>query len=147
FMLMAREISVMMMQQMLIIGQFFDAKQQIETQRQIQLMQAQAHKDYHPSDLMCQFGSFMKSVPQSDEKAAFDKQAFSKTLMNSFAAEQIADTATQGVANTLGFARDMSARLKQFRDVYCDPRDGFNALASMCAADPAHPPATPKDPT
>jgi hypothetical protein len=125
--LMSQEFSAVMMQQMLIIGQFFDAKQQLETQRKLQQLQAEAHKDYHPSDMMCRFGTFVRSTARAEEKGAFDKQAISKTLMNSYLASSS--------GSTRNHRSDMEARLRQFREVYCDPQDNNNGLQFICDRD------------
>jgi hypothetical protein len=135
FILMTQELSAVMMQQMLILGQFFDAKQQLETQRQLQLMQAEAHKDYHPSEMMCQFGSFIKSVPRSDEKAGFEQQALNKILM-------AAQTSQRNTAGAQLQGEDMQARVTQFREVYCDPKDNNSGLQMLCDHEQDKNPAT-----
>jgi len=53
-MLMAEQLTANAIQQVEIIGTFFDAKHQLETQRLFQTLTARAHKDYHPSEELCE---------------------------------------------------------------------------------------------
>ncbi|PJF38576.1 MAG: hypothetical protein CUN55_16885, partial [Phototrophicales bacterium] len=63
--LMTNEITAIGMQNVFAIGQFFDAKHQLETQRIFQELTAQAHKDYQPSEGVCDFGSAIRSLASS----------------------------------------------------------------------------------
>ena len=128
FMRMAQQFSAVMMQQVAIVGTFFDAKQQLETQQELQKLQAEAVKDYHPDAQMCQFGSFVKSVAKTEEKAAFDKLALNAILMNAYVNKEHGSTSE-------GAPLDVRARIKQFREVYCDPKDNNDGLANMCDHD------------
>ena len=127
-MLMTEQFSAVMMQQAASIGMFIDAKQQMKTQRDLEALQAQAHKDYHPSEQMCRFGSYVRSVARADEKSMLDKQAINKILMATYAGN--VDVASSG-----GYATDIAARINQFRMVYCDPADNNNGLKYMCDHD------------
>lgn len=124
-MMMADQISTIAMQQMQIIGTFFDAKHQLETQRLLQELQAQAHKDYHPSTGMCRFGTNMRSLATADSLVHFNQRAIAarntqRLLM------------TRGAIGT-GSARDDSrSRLDQFKHTYCNPKDFGNALDLLC---------------
>ena len=60
-MFMAEQFSAIAFQQTQIIGSFMDAKFQMQTQQVLQTLRARAHKDYHPSSGMCEFGSNAKS--------------------------------------------------------------------------------------
>lgn len=122
---MTQQLSVFMMKYVSIIGTFFDAEIQLQTQRQLQSMRAQAHKDYHPSEQMCVFGSFVKSVATAEEKARFERNAFNQAMMgrytNATLPEGFEDTETEVIA-----------RLDQFKSTYCNPKDNNNALAGLC---------------
>src|SRR5690606_19412169 len=61
-MLMTQQLTAVAMDQMMILGSFFDAKQQMETQLLFQRLKAQAHKDYQPSTGMCVFGTNVRSL-------------------------------------------------------------------------------------
>jgi hypothetical protein len=126
--MMTEEFSVVMMKQVEAIGKFLDAKQQLETQRLNEQQAAEAYKDYQPSDTMCRFGSFIKSVPRAEEKTAFNKQALNDILMATYT--NVAD-----MASATGYGMDVEGRLRQFRRVYCDPGDNNDGLAYMCEHD------------
>ena len=127
FIMMGRQFSAVMMQQMSVVGALIDAKQQLETQRHLQMLQAQAHKDYHPSDTMCRFGSFIKSVPRTEARANVNKQALNAVMMASYTNEE-------GITGG-GVKPDFDARVKQFRMTYCNPADNNNGLELMCEHD------------
>lgn len=67
-MLMTEQLTVVAMSQVQIFGSFLDAKHQLETQRLLQRLQAEAHKDYHPSVGMCEFGTAVRSLAASERK-------------------------------------------------------------------------------
>ena len=127
-MLMAEQLSVVSMYQTMIIGQFFDAKMQMETQRTYQVLKAEAVKDYHPSEEMCQIGSFMRSVADTEAKANADKMAINEMFMARYTNEK-------GSSAAKGASLDMRARLKEFRTIYCDPKDNNDGLGYMCDHD------------
>jgi hypothetical protein len=128
--MMGEQLSAVMHYWTLPVGTMLDAKIQMEIQRSHQELQAEAVKDYHPSEMMCRFGSFVKSVAQTEEKAQQNKQALNRLLTERY-------SNTQSTSGTEGYETDMKTRLVQFRGVYCDPRDNNNALASMCDHDQA----------
>ena len=125
-MLMAQQMSVTAMQQVQIIGTFFDAKHQLESQRLLQDLQAQAHKQYHPSTGMCRFGTSTRSLALSDRNVEMSQIALAarntnRILMNS------------GTVGTGGARDDSRSRLAQFIETYCNPSDYGNALDLLCA--------------
>jgi hypothetical protein len=124
-MMMGEQLSVVMHQYVQIIGSFLDAKSQMDTQRVYQRLTAQAHKDYHPSEQMCRFGSYIKSVADVDRNAAQTKQAINKALMESYKGVQYNST-----GESVGL--DMKSRIKQYRQIYCDPADNNNGMKAMC---------------
>ncbi len=81
-MMMTEQLSSIMMEQMLIVGAFFDAKQQLETQMLFQELTARAHKDYHPSFGMCEFGSSMRSLAAADFKGDLSVVTLNKRFMD-----------------------------------------------------------------
>lgn len=124
-MLFAEQITAMAMHQVSVIGAFLDAKHQMETQRLFQQMMAQAHKDYHPSEGMCVFGTNMRSLAASDRNmdlsaATFAARGVQRELL-----------AKDAVA-TNGSSTDILSRLKQFRDIYCNPKDNGKGLENLC---------------
>ncbi len=127
-MAMTEQLTAVGLQQVGIIGSFFDAKQQLETQRTHQELKAEAVKDYHPSEEMCKIGSYMRSISATEQKAQFDKRVLNEILMSRTMNEYSASTSE-------GYAMDADARLRQFRTTYCDVRDNNYGLAWMCDHD------------
>ena len=119
------ELSTVAYYQILIVGTFFDAKHQLETQRLFQELQAQSHKDYHPSVGMCEFGTNIRSLAASDNNANFNQIAFSARGLQ----RQLLSGNTLGAE---GQQSDIVSRLVQFREVYCNPADNGNGLALLC---------------
>lgn len=130
-MLMTEQLSAIMLQQVQIIGSFFDAKMQLETQRELQTLTARAVKDYHPSEQMCRIGSYIKSLSTAEEQVGFNKMAINEALMTAYKNTGYASTSS-------GYFTDMTARLEQFRKVYCDPEDNNQGLANLCQHDPTN---------
>ena len=124
-MLMTEQLSAVATQQIMIIGAQFDAKHQLETQRLLQEMQAQAHKDYQPSKGLCEFGTNTRSLAASDRNADFTMQAV--------AARGLARNLLSGdVISTGGPADDRASRWQQFKSTYCSPSDIANGLDLLC---------------
>ncbi len=109
-------LSAFGMYQVGIVGTFFDAKNSLETRRLFLKFQAQAHKDYHPSDDFCWFGTNTRSMAATEIRANVNMLAMSKRSIerqlghkNSVAAQ--------------GSNRDKDSRWKKFINTYCDPKD------------------------
>ena len=126
-MLMAEQLSAVAVKQTEAIGMFIDAKHQMETQQVLQKITARAHKDYHPSTGMCEFGSTVKSLAASERQGEANMVVLSQRSMDRGLGN--ANTAA-GSAGT-----DLYARLKQFREVYCNPTDNDSGLDYMCEHD------------
>jgi len=124
-MLMTEQITAFSMQQMLMVGSLFDAKHQLETQQLLEQMQAQAHKDYHPSEGMCRFGSTSKSLAASDRNADFTQTAIATRAMQR--------NLLNGNTISAGDQRDESrSRFNQFKKTYCNPLDFGNGMDLVC---------------
>lgn len=124
-MLMTEQISAMALQQMAIIGTMFDAKHQLETQRLLQDMQAQAHKDYQPSKGMCEFGTNTRSLAASDRNSDLTQIAIaarqqSRNLLNG-----------DGISGS-GIRDDSRSRMAMFRNFYCNKADAGNGMDTLC---------------
>jgi len=78
-MLMAEQLTANAIQQVEIIGTFFDAKHQLETQRLFQTLTARAHKDYHPSEELCEVGTASKSLASSERSSDLAAMVFAKS--------------------------------------------------------------------
>lgn len=118
-------LSNVLVRQTVIIGAFLDAKIQLDTQRKLQELKARAHKDYHPSEQMCRFGSFIKSLASAETKSAIDKKYINKVLMNTY-------MGVTGNNAENGEGSASKARVHAFKEYYCDPQDNNGALDTLC---------------
>lgn len=124
-MLMTEQLTVVAMSQVQIFGSFLDAKHQMETQRVLQKAQVEAHKDYHPSIGMCEFGSATKSLAASERKGEVVAMVLAQRSID----RQLGSPNTSAV---YGPSLDKESRIQQFKDIYCDPWDMNNGLWPMC---------------
>lgn len=124
--LMAEQLTVVALQQVEIIGAFFDAKHQLETQRSLQKFQAEAHKDYHPSVGMCEFGSGVKSLAASERRAEYNSVLLAQRSMD----RQLGNANSSAASGEEG---DKTGRLLQFIKYYCDPQDNNGGLDLLCS--------------
>lgn len=124
-MLMAEQLSVAGIQQVEMIGTLLDAKHQLETQRLMQQLTAQAHKDYQPSEGMCTFGTTTKSLAQSNRKSDLVQTGLSARMMQR-------QLLSGDVTSVHGKYSDMRSRVKQFITTYCDKADNANGLEKLC---------------
>ena len=123
--LMTEQLTVNAIQQTQAIGQFFDAKHQLETQRLFQVMVARAHKDYHPDEQLCEFGTFTRSLASSARNNDLTAMAFSRHSVD----RQLLSKDTVG---NRGIVSDQQSRLVQFIKKYCNPEDNIGNLDLLC---------------
>ncbi len=109
------------MQQVAAIGMFLDAEQQLEVQRTLQELQNQAHRDYQPSEGFCSFGTNVRSVAASEERARQNTNAFNAMQMS----RHLAKTGTAGADSP---DHDKLIRWSQFQTAYCDPNDNNKVI-------------------
>ncbi|MCD8497294.1 MAG: hypothetical protein LRZ85_03945 [Alphaproteobacteria bacterium] len=122
---MGRQLTSVMIQQMQIVGSFFDADEQLDTQRDIQLFTLRAHKDYHPSEQLCAYGSGIRSIANTEERGRMNQRAFNAVLIEQYSGKE--NTSTQD-----GMNQDMQSRLDKFKNTYCNPMDNNGTLWEMC---------------
>ncbi len=127
-MLMTEQLTAVMGSMMLHVGAMMDAKFQLETQREMQRLVAQAHKDYHPSEMMCEYGSFMRSLFSAEEKSMTEKMTMSSLLTQFY-------VGTAHNSSSESFMSDFNSRGQQFRTTYCDTNDNNDGLNFMCDHD------------
>ena len=121
--LFTEQMTAVAMHQTLTIGEFFDAKHQLETQRLFQELQVQAHKDYQPSTAFCAFGTNARSLAHAESLGRYNAIAIGQ--------RQLARHLGQvNMAGSREAADDKAARWKQFSEIYCDPQDN-NWLAGV----------------
>ena len=122
---MTEELSAVGMYQVEVIGSFMDAKQELETQRLLQTMKAEAHRDYHPSVGLCEFASYSKSLARSEASAEYGMIVMSKRSID----RQLGNANTSAMS---GKDTDMAARIDAFLNDYCDPEDASGVLVTIC---------------
>ena len=110
------QMSAVAMQQVMSIGMFLDAKQQMETQRLFQELQAQAHKDYQPSEDFCWFGTNVRSLAGSEQKAHHNTMALNERQLDRH-------LSNRGVSGAESTDYDKLTRWRQFTEYYCDVHD------------------------
>lgn len=123
---MTQQLTAVGMQQMQIVGTMFDAKQQLENQRLFQQLQAEAHKNYHPSEGMCEIGTITRSLASSEQSA--------RLAASVIAARGLQRELRSGKNLSTGDASDKDSRLDQYLKVYCNPADQGNGLVKLCAS-------------
>lgn len=127
--LMAEQFTANMMAQVQSIGMFLDAKHQLETQRLFQQKTAEAHKDYHPSEQMCTFGTFARDLAATERSANLTR--------NTLSAEIMQRELGTGEAKAITPVSDKLSRIGTFRTKFCDPADNGNGLTLLCPSPPA----------
>lgn len=110
------------MYQVEMVGAFFDAKNQLETSRLFFELHAEAHRDYHPSEDFCYFGTNARSLASSE--------ALSQTNLIGLSQRAIQrQLGSKDMASAKSIASDKDARWRQFVDTYCDPKDnGWDSI-------------------
>lgn len=126
-MLAAEQFTAVAMQQVMAIGMFFDAKQQLETQQLLQVLQARAHKDYVPSIAICNYGTMIKSLAATERKSEIHAAILTQRSQD----RQLGHAGTSG---TYGNDIDIDNRLRQFSAKYCNEKDRNSTLSAACTA-------------
>ncbi len=115
--------------QVMIFGKFIDAQQQLEAQRDLQVMHARANKDYHPSKGMCEFATRIKGLASSERKG----EANSLILSERSTDRLLGNVDTGAWSGTKG---DVAIRLDLFQREFCNTQDNNNSLSVMCPLAP-----------
>ncbi|MBX2834855.1 MAG: hypothetical protein KTR28_07775, partial [Micavibrio sp.] len=116
-------------QQVFAISTFFDAKEQMDAQRTMQVLATEANRDYQPSEQICRFGSYIKGVAKTEDKKRTTALAFNKIMMDAYTAPQGSAGAKDGEASAF------QSRFQQFRTTYCNPADHNAQLSYLCEHD------------
>jgi len=125
FMNMGNQLAAVGTMQVMIIGQFIDAKQQLETQRLLQELNAQASKEYHPSLGMCEFGTRVISLASSERKGEANALILSERSSDRL-------LGNVGTGARAGSKDDIAIRLKAFQEEYCNVFDNGFGLEALC---------------
>lgn len=130
----SEQMSLTAMHQLLAIGGFFDAKEQLETQRDLEVLQARAHKDYHPSDDFCWIGTNVRSL--SDSQNIADQSAY--FLNQNALARHMRREDTIASQSRAPFEAEIL--FNNYIQNYCDPMDyaqneeGNTFFGDLCSA-------------
>jgi hypothetical protein len=123
--MMTSQLSTAAIDQAQMVGRFFDAKHQMETQRLFQKMMAEAHKDYQPSEGMCEIATNIRSLATSSRKNDLGLSALADRMMK----RQLSNG---DVLSSADVNSDQNSRLKMFIKHYCNKRDNSNGLGELC---------------
>lgn len=123
--LMSNQLATVGMQQVQIIGTFFDAKHQMETQRLFQTLTARAHKDYQPSASLCEVGTMTRSLAASSRNSDLTLSALSRRILD----RQV--LAINNIGSN-GESSDQQVRLSNFIKKYCNKGDNSSNLDWLC---------------
>lgn len=110
---MTQALSASAMQQSLIIGQFFDAKEHMEALQDHQRLQAQAYKDYQPSHAFCAVGTSTRSLAATQAKMPHNRLALARQNL----ARQLRN---ESVDSAIDRGTDKRSRWASFTKTYCD---------------------------
>ncbi|MBU0799884.1 MAG: hypothetical protein KKA05_02665 [Alphaproteobacteria bacterium] len=124
-MLMTQQLTAVAMQQMVILASFFDAKQQLETQRLFEQLKAEAHKDYHPSMGMCVFGTNVRSLAAAERRAEITQSILAQR-------SQDRQSGHINAAGVEGPHMDKADRLRRLYAHYCQAHDNGDGLDAIC---------------
>jgi hypothetical protein len=127
-MMMAEQLTTVMMHQVFVVGSFFDAKHQMELNRYFQEKTADAHAQYHPSLQLCSFGTTVRSLSASERRAAANARIFNEAMMDrhSLSVDTLASTGPQA---------DKDSRLAKFKETYCNPSANSGEMVFFCGID------------
>jgi hypothetical protein len=121
---MTEQFTTTMIQQVQVIGTFFDAKHQLETQRILRLKHAEAHKDYHPSEQMCEIGTFVRNLANTEERAVLTQTAMVRSMLDRALGSGDSKTSYIGV--------DEDTRLKAYIEKFCLIDDNAQQNQLLC---------------
>ena len=126
FMHMTSQLSTLMVQQVQAVGTFFDAKHQLETQRLMQQKFAEANKDYHPSKQMCEVGTFVRNLADSEKRADLTKTTMAQSMLTR--------ALVSGDNKTSILTGDDDTRLRSYMERFCNTEDNIADNKELCGS-------------
>ncbi|MEZ5902427.1 MAG: hypothetical protein R3D88_03840 [Alphaproteobacteria bacterium] len=120
------QLTTLMIHQIEMIGEFLDAKHQLETQRLMQEKTAQAHKDYHPSEQMCEIGTFVRNLTNSQRRADLTQEALARSMLDRALAS--------GDVKTFYEGSDQETKKRNYISTFCDIEDNRKENAQLCGS-------------
>lgn len=124
---MAQQLTTGMTYQAIMVGALLDAKNEQETQRLMQQLAAEAHRDYQPDLTMCTFGTNVRSLAATEAKERVNSRLLDLTILKR-------DKLSQHISSASGVNDDLKNRFEQFKSVYCDVNDDNAYLKPVCGA-------------
>lgn len=125
----AQKLSAAGIHQAFAIGTFFDAKEQLETQRDHQRLYSAAHKDYQPSSAFCAIGTSVRSLAATEARIPQNELALARRSLGRHMGNKSLASAKDGDV-------DMRSRWVQFTSAYCNVNDNWLAdktgLSKVC---------------
>lgn len=122
---MAQGLATAGMLQLGMVGGFLDASEQLQRQRLMQQLAAEAHKQYQSSTVMCTIGTMAKGLGNAYRLGQFTALTLEKRSMDR-------QMHMANVNATAGPAEDIKGRIRQFKQRYCDIHDNNDGLSVMC---------------
>lgn len=120
---MTRQFTATAFTQIGMIGSFFDAKHQLETQLVLDQYYVDAVRDYQPSTALCKFGTATAGLASSEQRANVNQSLFMRRSLDRHLGNKGSSAASAEA--------DLKARLDQFAEIYCDPSDNDGELAGQ----------------
>lgn len=125
---MADQLTDVMIHQIFGIGALLDAKDELETQRLIDQLRAEAHKNYKGSEQMCRYGTNVRSLAATEMKARSNQLLLGQVMQQRL-------TLRGGSGSERGRFFDQRSRFDQFRRIYCNPEENNGSLISASIPD------------
>lgn len=123
--IMTSQLTAATTDQIFMIGAMLDAKHQLETQRLFQQLTAEAHRDYHPSEELCEVGTMTRSLATSARKADLAQITFANRMNER-------QLLSGDIVSTNSEESDFWSRLRMFVDTFCNPNDNGKGLKNLC---------------
>jgi hypothetical protein len=108
-----------------MVGAMIDGKVTLDYQLEMQTLHARAIKDYMPGENLCRFGSGVRSLGAAEQRSVANYMALADISQNR-------QLGTRGGTADAGSNMDRTARVNQFRRVYCNPADNNGDLGPLC---------------
>jgi len=128
--LMVNQLTTNAVLQTQMIGNIFDAKHQLETQRLFQQLTAQAHKDYQPNEKLCEVGTIARPLAASERKSNLASQYISKYNLDRQLLAH--DDENINLITENSSAKDKYSRLRDFIVNFCQAADNSRNLNFLC---------------
>lgn len=114
------------------IGKLLDAKNQLETQQELEKMKFDAFRQYQPSETFCWIGTNVRSLHSAEAKANYNRIGFQQKSSNR-------QRGTIGTAGAGGVRDELQSRWENFKGSYCrtsdNALDGTSGLNVACGSD------------